>query len=66
MIYGPPEGTYSNADKSQVIYVDKNWLYPYITYPRFMSIAGPDGVYKQFPHCGLVEDDFERRFNRVG
>jgi hypothetical protein len=66
MIYGPLQGTYANADKSQVMYVNKNWLYPAITYPQFISVAGPDGAYKQYPHCGLIEDDFEKRFTHVG
>jgi hypothetical protein len=65
MIYGPPQGTYVNADKTQVIYVNKNGWYPQITFPQYISVAGPDGQYKQYPHCGLVEDDFERRFNRI-
>ena len=65
MIYGPYPGTYVNADNTQIIFIDKNWLYPVITFGRFISVRDPEGHAHQYPHCGLIEDTFERQFHRV-
>ena len=65
MIYGPYPGTYVNADQTQAIFIDKNKLYPVITFPLLMSIRDAEGQMHQYPHCGLIDDNFERQFNRI-